>query len=383
MKILAVGGGSGGHVTPVVAVLREVRKKHPRAELRFWCDYKFLRQSREIVHGFDPKIPVQWILAGKLRRYSHMTTLQHLMTPSIVLKNIRDAFLVVAGLIQSIIKLLIWRPDVIFLKGGYVSLPVGIAAHIWGIPFVIHDSDSYPGLTNRILSRWASSIATGAPLENYPYDKTKTKYVGIPVAPEFHEYSDADKLTARRKWWINPDRPLLVVTGGGLGAKNINDVTITTLHDLLKISSVVLISGVGQYDELRSLTPPNDQNFQLHPFISKDLASLLGAADVVVSRAGATFILELAALAKPTILIPNAKLTAGHQVKNAKVYEDTGALVVLDEDKLIKHPNMLVDTVKDLMDDTKKARSLGQKFAEYAKPNAASDVADMVLSLIK
>lgn len=378
-----MGGGSGGHVTPAVAVLREIRKKHPKSEIRFWCDLKFLKQTKELVHGFDNNIPVHWILAGKFRRYSHMSAIEQLLHPSIVFRNFRDLFFVIGGFIESIIKLIIWRPDVIFLKGGYVCLPVGLAARILNIPFVIHDSDSYPGLANRILGKWASLIATGSPLENYPYPSERSKYVGIPVAPEFRKFSNSQIKEARQKWGIDETQPLIVITGGGLGAKNINDVTITILKDLLEIGSVVLISGVGQYDELRSLTPPNDTHFQLHPFISKDLSSLLGAADVVISRAGATFILELASLAKPTVIIPNAKLTAGHQVKNALVYKNEDAAVVLDEDELLKDPYQLVATVKDLVTHPEKSQKMAAKFATFARPDAAVDVADMVLSLSK
>src|SRR4051812_42501014 len=128
MKILAVGGGSGGHVTPVVAVLRTVKTQHPKAEIRFWCDRPFYPQAKSIMHQFDDTIRIHRILSGKFRRYNHLTWWQQLTIPSIPLLNIRDSFLVFAGIIQSIIKLIVWRPDVVFTKGGYVCLPVGIAA---------------------------------------------------------------------------------------------------------------------------------------------------------------------------------------------------------------------------------------------------------------
>jgi UDP-N-acetylglucosamine--N-acetylmuramyl-(pentapeptide) pyrophosphoryl-undecaprenol N-acetylglucosamine transferase len=295
MKILAVGGGSGGHVTPVVAVLREIKKTHPGAKIRFWCDRKFSNQSKAIMGHFDHNIKVSTIIAGKFRRYNHVSFLRQLLWVSVVLLNIRDAFLVVFGFIQSFIKLVLWRPDVVFTKGGYVCLPVGIAARLLGIPLVIHDSDAHPGLTNRILGKWANAIATGAPLEYYSYPADKARYTGIPISSEFREFSSAEQTAAKEKWGINTERPLIVVTGGGLGASRINDTVVLTLHNLLKLGSIILISGTWQYDEIRALTPPNDDKFQLHSFISQDMASLLGAADVVVARAGATTILELAA----------------------------------------------------------------------------------------
>jgi len=235
--------------------------------------------------------------------------MRQLLWPSLVLKNIRDIFLVGAGFLQSFVKLIIWRPDVVFTKGGYVCLTVGFAAHLLHIPLVIHDSDAHPGLTNRILSKWATAVATGAPLEYYSYPANISHYVGIPIAPEFHKFSGSERRVAKEQWGIDKDSPVIVVTGGGLGASRINDAVTLNLDDFLELGSLILISGEWQYDELRAITPPNNGKFQLHAFISKDMASLLGAADVVIARAGATTILELAALAKPAILIPNAKLT--------------------------------------------------------------------------
>jgi len=333
--------------------------------------------------NFDPKIPVHQIFAGKLRRYHHLSVLRQLLWPSLVLKNIRDSFLVLVGFLQSIVKLIMWRPDVIFTKGGYVCLPVGIAAHLLRIPLVIHDSDAHPGLTNLILSKWATLIATGAPLEYYPYPRSKARYVGIPVSSEFHKFSDLESEKAKQKWGIVTNKPLIVVTGGGLGASRINDAVVLALNDLLKLGSLVLVSGSWQYDELRSLTPPNNSNFQLHSFISKDMASLLGAADVVVTRAGATTILELAALEKPTILIPNAKLTGGHQLKNAAVYLKENAVKVVDEDEMIKNPQALVMAINDILSNPDEAQKMTKSFAPFARPNAARDVANMIISSVK
>jgi UDP-N-acetylglucosamine--N-acetylmuramyl-(pentapeptide) pyrophosphoryl-undecaprenol N-acetylglucosamine transferase len=332
---------------------------------------------------FDANIPVQTIMAGKLRRYHHLSVMRQLMWPSLVLMNIRDSFLVGLGFLQSLAELIIWRPDVVFTKGGYVCLPVGIAARILRIPLVIHDSDAYPGLTNRILGKWATLIATGAPLEYYSYPADKSRYVGIPISSEFHEFSDQERQAAKKQWGISADRPLVVVTGGGLGASRINDAVALALDDLLKLCSLVLISGAGQYDELRSITPPNDDKFQLHAFISSDMASLLGAADVVVTRAGATTILELAALARPTILIPNAKLTGGHQLKNAAVYFKENAVIVVDEDKMVDNPHILVSAVQGVLSNEQRSDKMAQALAAFARPDAARDVADMIISSVK
>lgn len=292
-------------------------------------------------------------------------------------------FLVVAGFFQSIVKLIIWRPDVVFTKGGYVCLPVGVAAYLLHIPLVIHDSDAHPGLTNRILSKWATKITTGAPLEYYGYPINKSKYVGIPVAPEFHEFSQSERQLAKIKWGVDSKDNLIVVTGGGLGASLINNAVCAVLDDLLKLGSVVLISGNDQYGELRSIMPTNNNKFQLHSFVSHDMVSLMGAADVVVTRAGATTILELAALVKPTILIPNGKLTGGHQLKNADVYKNKDAVRVIDENDIIVKPSILVSVVKDILSDTVSAKKMAHALSLFAKPNAARDVANIIISSAK
>jgi UDP-N-acetylglucosamine--N-acetylmuramyl-(pentapeptide) pyrophosphoryl-undecaprenol N-acetylglucosamine transferase len=378
MKILAVGGGSGGHVTPVVAVLKEIRTLHPKADLRFWCDNKFAPQARSIVAAFDATIPVHTIVAGKFRRYYHLTVLQQLLWPSLVLQNLGDGFKVIVGFIQSFLKLIIWRPDVVFTKGGYVCLPVGFAAHLLRIPLVIHDSDAHPGLTNRVLSKWATSIATGAPLEYYSYPASRTTYVGIPIAAEFRPYTTAEKLAAKVEWGITSDRPLIVVTGGGLGAARINQVVAETLHLLQELGSIILVAGAGQYDELRSLLPANSEHFQLYPFVT-NMHSLLGAADIVVTRAGATTILELAALEKPTILIPNGKLTGGHQLKNAAVYQQVGAVAVLDEDLLDVDKTLLAKEIALLFAEPKETSAMAHRFKAFSKPDAAKDMAQLII----
>lgn len=373
-----MGGGSGGHVTPVVAVLKELRKEHPKVELRFWCDFHFAPQARSIVSAFDEAIPVHRIVAGKLRRYHHLTIWQQITWPSLVFQNFRDLFFVGIGFLQSMVKLILWRPDVIFTKGGYVCLPVGVAARVLRIPLVIHDSDAHPGLTNRILAKWADAIGTGAPLQYYPYNPKRSQYVGIPIAAEFTPFSVEQQHAAKEEWGIATDKPLVVVTGGGLGASRINQAVAKSLHQLQQHASVVLVAGAGQYDSLRAELPPDSDRFQLYPFVT-NMHSLLGAADVVVTRAGMTTILELAALRKPTILVPNAKLTGGHQLKNAAVYAEAAAVLVVNEDDMERDPTVLVSQVADVLADPKAAAEMAKRFEAFSKPDAAKDMATMIL----
>ncbi|HSW77916.1 MAG TPA: UDP-N-acetylglucosamine--N-acetylmuramyl-(pentapeptide) pyrophosphoryl-undecaprenol N-acetylglucosamine transferase [Candidatus Chromulinivoraceae bacterium] len=384
MKILAVGGGSGGHVTPVVAVLRELKKDNKSAEIRFWCDRKFAPQARSIMEHFDSSIPVETILSGKLRRYHNLPLWRQLLRPvSIVLPNIRDAILVGCGFVQSLVKLLLWKPDVVFTKGGFVCLPVGMAAKVLNIPLVIHDSDAHPGLTNRVLAKWATQIATGAPLKFYPYPENISHYVGIPINTDFRPFSASERQALKVQYGFNPKHPLVVVTGGGLGAKRINDAIAKRMDALLEMTSLVLISGTAQYDEMRALTPDGDPRYQLHAFVSSGMAELLGAADVVVTRAGATTILELAALAKPTILVPNGFLTGGHQLKNASVYAENGAVEVIDDHELNENPQLLVDALTSLLANPAHMEDMSRKFIKFSKPDAAKKMAEIILSAVK
>jgi UDP-N-acetylglucosamine--N-acetylmuramyl-(pentapeptide) pyrophosphoryl-undecaprenol N-acetylglucosamine transferase len=385
MRILAVGGGSGGHVTPVVAVLRELKKQDELIDVKFWCDRKFGEQAKSIMRHYDPSIPVEKIIAGKLRRYHTLPLWRQLLRPfSIVLPNIRDFFLVGCGFVQSIIKLFLWRPDVIFTKGGFVCLPVGIAARVLRIPLVIHDSDVHPGLTNRILARFAVAIATGAALDNYPYPRKISSFIGVPINEKFKPVNSEKQAQIKVSLgFASTKRPLVVVTGGGLGAENINWAIAKRLPVLLEIADVALIAGTRQYDEMRAMTPEGDPRFQLHAFLTDTMVDYLGAADIVVTRAGATTILELAALGKPTILIPSPYLSAGHQLKNAADLAKKDAVEVINEIELDANPQLLVDAITTIIANKDRRHELATNFHALAKPNAAKDMATIILDTAK
>ena len=352
-------------------------------EVRFWCDKVFYDRASAIMNNFDSAIPVHKIIAGKFRRYNHLNFWQHLAIPSVVFPNILDVFLIMAGFFQSFFKLIIWRPDVIFIKGGYVCLPVGLAAYILRIPFVIHDSDAHPGLTNRILSRYATKIATGAPLKYYNYPKHKSRYVGIPVDEEFKVLTKIQRKKLLEQWGSGADLPLVVITGGGLGAKRINKAVLQIKGDLEKICQTVLVSGTADYDDIRGKIGKDTEAFRLYDFVNKGMSGLLGAAEVVVARAGATSLLELAALAKPVILIPNAKLTGGHQLKNAQVYADAEAVIIVDEEKLEDNPHLLFEEIKKVLKSKNIADKMSKNILTFAKPDSAKEVSKMLLSVIK
>jgi len=379
-----VGGGSGGHVTPVAAVCSQILKTHPDAEIRFWCDQKFYQQAFATMVAVDGHIKVEPIIAGKLRRYHKLPILQQvLQVRTIVLPNIVDGFKLLAGTVQSIVKLLVWRPDVVFSKGGFVCLPVGVAAHLLRIPLVIHDSDAHPGLTSRILSRWADVIATGAPLKYYNYPKKRSHYVGIPVATTAKPLSAAAQRDMKETLGFSQHEPLVVVTGGGLGAASINEAVVRVLDDLLSFASVALVAGRANA-EVITQSVKKRPNLQIHGYLSPDkMQQLLGAADIVVSRAGATTLLELAALAKPSIIVPNEHLTGGHQVKNAEVYKKAKAIVVVDDATLTSSPLTLVDVISATLLNKNEMKNLSANIREFAKPDAARDMAQLIIGAVK
>lgn len=352
--------------------------KSSDVELKFWCDYKFGPKAKTIFSKFDETIPVEFLLAGKFRRY-HGLGIWHQFRPSILFANIIDLFRVIGGFFQSIVKLALWRPDVIFIKGGFVCLPVGYAARLLRIPLVLHDSDAHPGLTNRLLAPFAVKVATGAPLNYYNYPPEKAVYVGIPVSEQFRVYTTEEQRLLKVQLGFDPDKPLVVVTGGGLGAVRINNSVVAERNEILKQSSLFLISGTDQYEELSKLKAVN--GWRLEPFIHQGMAEVLAASDIVVARAGATTLLELASLHKPTIIVPNGILTAGHQLKNAKVYQDSFAAIVVTE-KELSTKGVLTKKINDLLNTPNLRKDLGHNFGKFARPDAAKQVANILLSVV-
>jgi UDP-N-acetylglucosamine--N-acetylmuramyl-(pentapeptide) pyrophosphoryl-undecaprenol N-acetylglucosamine transferase len=322
---------------------------------------------------------VRTITAGKFRRYHHLSVARQLFMPRIVGANVRDAFKVVIGFVQSLALLLRFRPDAVFAKGGYVCLPVGMAAKCLRIPLVIHDSDARPGLTNTILGRWAAAIATGSPLENYSYRPEISRYVGVPIASEFRLVDDAQMRAAKRRLGVDEGAPLIVVTGGGLGAKSINMAVLESASRLLDDgSSIFHITGRAHFDEV-SMLATKDVRYQLVPFVFENMASVLGAADVVIARGSATFTQELAGLGKCAIIVP-AK-TLGDQRKNAQVYAAADAAIVLTDDE-IATPEVLYNTIASLLASPARRAELAAHLHAFARPHAARDVAAMILETV-
>jgi UDP-N-acetylglucosamine--N-acetylmuramyl-(pentapeptide) pyrophosphoryl-undecaprenol N-acetylglucosamine transferase len=235
-----------------------------------------------------------------------------------------------------------------------------------------------------VLSRWAVSIGTGAPLENYNYPASKAHFVGIPVSKQLVVLGDSQRAALKQELGLS-SRPLVLITGGGLGAKRINDATVAVADRLVADCTTLLVCGVGQYSELQdAVTHLSAKDFKLVPHVvSSEFVRLLSAADIVVSRAGATTMLELAALAKPTILIPNARLTGGHQLKNANAYEKKHAAVIVNDEALETEPDVLATAIHELLADTSMRERLATAIHQFATPHAARDMARLILAAKK
>ena len=361
-----------------MAVINKLVENHGQSEIRFWCDRGYHTQASALVGEANTTVRVSSIFAGKLRRYHGTSPLQKVIDVPTNLHNIFDIFLVILGFIQSFIKLVVWRPDAIFLKGGFVCLPVGYAAFLLRIPIVIHDSDAHAGLANRLIAPLARYIATGMPLEYYSYPKQKSSYVGIPVKSSLKPLGSAEINKVKTQLGFQADKPMVLVTGGGLGAKRINDALVAIAPELIKHASVVHLSGTKQYEELKTKVPQLS-SYKLIDFVSGNFAELVGASDIVISRAGASTLAELAAVGANVILVPNVQLVGGHQIKNTKVYTDKGAAEVADEMKFTSDPTLLLDQIVDLLKNEAKRNNLGDRLHEFAKLDAADDVAKLIL----
>lgn len=406
MKVLVVGGGSGGHITPAVAVVRELLEKKPRTKVEFWTDRKYYKNVVKITTEIGvrwgsraqvgnrriPYIRVRKIWAGKFHRYANWTWQDWFKNWQIVLKdlligNIVGFFGFVGGIIQSFFRLLLpsKRPDVIFLKGGFVGLPVGIIARKLKIPYVVHESDMVPGLANRILMEHATVVASG--WEGLKNGDIPVIHVGVPVASEFKQVTEAQQRALKKDFGFDQERPLVVITGGSQGSQNINEAIHEILPEMLKFTSVGLVAGRKYYEEIVDLKQYEEwdkaklrSNFRMWEFNSA-MHDLMGAADVVVSRAGATTIAELSALGKAVILIPFEKLPGSHQLKNAEKLAEMGAVVMIPDAKMRKNPQDLLEAVRHLVRAPRERQDLADKLHAEAKPDAAERLAQILIDV--
>ena len=320
-KIILTGGGSAGHVTPNIALLPALRDAG--YEITYMGSYDGI--EKKLISDFD--IPYVGISTGKFRRY---------LDP----KNLTDPFRVIKGYSEARKYLKTHKPDVVFSKGGFVSVPVVRAAASLGIPCIIHESDMTPGLANKLCIPVARKVCCNFPetIKLLPADKAVL--TGSPIRAEL---SQGNKLAGLDMCGFSANDPVIMVIGGSLGAANVNKAVREALPKLLTDFQVVHLCGREKVDNLLLNTP----RYKQFEYIKSELKDLFAMADVVISRAGANAICELLALKKPNILIPlPASSSRGDQLLNAQSFESQGFSIVLNEDDLT--PELLSDKVHEL-----------------------------------
>lgn len=328
---------------------------------------------------------VFFIQAGKFRRY-HGEGLKQIFDIPTLYKNIRDAARVVIGLFQSFWLLWRIRPDIIFVKGGFVGVPVGLNAALLHIPYITHDSDALPGLANRIIARWARKHAVGLPKEVYAYPADKTVTVGVPLMHHYRPLSSKELVSVRKQLALPKGGRVVLVTGGGLGAQRLNTAVAACAEELLnRYRDLVIVQIAGRNHEAvlrqryrNELSAAHQKRMIVKGFIT-NLHQYSGVAEVVVTRAGATSIAEFAAQEKACVVIPNPLLTGGHQLKNAKVLADRNAIKLLSDEKITHDTHALMPPLIDLLDNPTAARRLGKRLGQFSEPDSAQRLAVLLL----
>ena len=309
-KIILTGGGTAGHVTPNIALVPQLK------EAGYQIKYIGSKGGMETELVQKAGLDYVGISSGKLRRYFSW-------------KNFSDPFKVLKGYFQAKKIIKKYKPDIVFSKGGFVTVPVVYAAAKYHIPVIIHESDMTPGLANRLAIKKATRVCHNFP-ETAKYLGEKAVHTGSPIRSELFT---GNKITALDMCDFTANKPVIMVTGGSLGAEHVNQLVRLALPELLKDFQVAHLCGKGKLDESLKGT----KGYAQFEYISDEMKDFFAMADVIISRAGANSICEIAALNKPNILIPlSANASRGDQILNAKSYQAQGFSEVLDEDTATK-----------------------------------------------
>ena len=344
--IVLTGGGSAGHVTPNLALLPRLKAEGYVVHYIGTAD----GIEKELVKKED--VTYHAISAGKLRRYFS-------------LRNFMDPFRVMKGICQSRRILKRVKPDVVFAKGGYVSVPVVIAAR-GKAPVVIHESDYTPGLANKISGKFADKICVTFE-DTLQYVGEKGVFTGTPIRPELYSGKREQGLSFAG---FDGQKPILLIMGGSLGAQALNDALRAALPTLTRTYDIVHLCGKGKVD-----SAVDDPAYRQYEYIIEELPNLFAAADIILSRAGANAVFEFLALAKPALLVPlPLSASRGDQILNAGYFARKGYAMTLDQDRLT--PETLTDALNDLYD-----RRLS--FVSRMSADAMADGTDEIMDVIR
>lgn len=345
-KIILTGGGTAGHVTPNIALLPSLQ--NAGYEVHYIGSYNGI--EKKLIE--DIGIPYYGISSGKLRRYFDI-------------KNFSDPFRVVKGFGEAnrLIKKL--KPDVVFSKGGFVSVPVVLAAKKNGVPAIIHESDMTPGLANKICIPAATKVCCNFTETFELLPEGKAVLTGTPIRKELFE---GDRNRAATFCGLDPLKPTILVIGGSSGSVVINNTIRESLEDILINFQVIHLCGKGHLDE----SLQDKKGYVQFEYISKELRDLFAFCDLVISRAGANAICELLALKKPNILIPLSKAASrGDQILNAKSFKKSGYSYVIEEEELSKAS--LLNAIRDVAAHKE----------EYIKAMEESKMSDSIATIME
>lgn len=365
LRIAIVGGGTGGHITPALAVAEQLRQHH-----RVWFIGSTNGPEGKIIKSAG--YVFRSIQAGKLRRYFS-------------LENLLDSFRIAIGFFQAWILLERYRPDVIFAKGGYVTVPVVYAASLLNIPVVAHESDVVMGLANRLVFHKATMICTGFPVTTYAKSlQLKLHFTGNPIRELFRQKLP-DRLAILRKLGLSDSRPVVLVLGGSQGALPINQLLWSQLDESLESFQLIHLTGVDHVEqaEVARQNLPNKLQKRYLPFgyADEELLEYMVAADVVVSRGSANVLTELTAIKKPAIIIPLPHAASDHQRANARVFKAKGAAVVVEEVGLTA--TQLLASIKALLADKEKQRYMTRSMQLFYSPQAAKLIAETIVRVAR
>ncbi len=368
MKILLTGGGTGGHLIPLLGVVSELKKISAERKLE---KPEFLLIAP--ASGFnknisDAGIKIKIIKAGKLRRYFS-------------LENIIDIFKIPIGAIQSLCYIRKFKPNVVFSKGGFASVPPVIAAWTLRIPIVTHESDIVPGLANKIIARFASKILISFSVTEKYFDKNKVVLTGNPIRSDIVQGSRENAL---KFFKLSPDLPTILIFGGSQGARKINEMALEILPELLKKYQVIHQCGIKNYDKTKNIVSSfnlkNQGRYRLYPYLNKEMKDAYAVADIVISRAGANSLAEIVSLKKLNILVPFSTAASNHQFKNAKFFVEKKASLAIDE--TVNNSQDLADAIFKLLSNRDLQDQMKQKLSGMASLQiAAYKIAEEIIKV--
>lgn len=354
-RIVFTGGGTGGHIVPLLVIFETLKS----AKNDFSVEPLFVGTSGSIEEKLieTKKIPFKLIPAGKWRRY-------------LAGQNFADIFITFRGFIQSVGILREFKPDLIFAKGGYVSFPVILAAKFLGIPIFIHESDSVMGWVNKIASRWAKKVFTGFPANFYPkIERTKLVESGVPIQEEFFKAKET----------VN-EKKLILVMGGSQGSHKINEVVKEILPDILKKYLVIHFTGEREFFDYQKVKKDLGAKDYLPFSFVDNLWEYMRKADLIISRAGGSSLAEIAALGKPSILIPLALAANNHQAQNADFFYQHRAAEVLGENDLVSE--VLFEKIYHILGEKGLNQEMRESVKKLARPDAAKIIAKEIVSFL-